>query len=142
MSKYKETFSLFDKDGDGTIPTKDLGVALKMLGKNLTEHELGNLLDEMDINRKGPIELDEFLALMASSGHSQYSEEEFLEAFRVFDKNGNGLVSVAVLRHVMKELGGKLSDEEIDGMIREPDVDGDGNINYEEFVKMMMARSS
>ena len=43
---------------------------------------------------------------------------------------------VSQLRHVMTNLGEKLSDEEVDEMIREADVDGDGQINYEEFVKV------
>ena len=62
------------------------------------------------------------------------------EAFRVFDKDGNGFISAAELRHVMTNLGEKLTDEEVDEMIREADVDGDGHINYEEFVRMMMAK--
>lgn len=42
------------------------------------------------------------------------------------------------LRHVMINLGEKLTDEEVEQMIREADLDGDGQVNYEEFVKMMM----
>jgi hypothetical protein len=57
---------------------------------------------------------------------------------QVFDKDGNGFISAAELRHVMTNLGEKLTDEEVDEMIREADIDGDGQINYEEFVKMMM----
>jgi calmodulin len=66
------------------------------------------------------------------------SEEEIKEAFKVFDKDGNGFISAAELRHVMTNLGEKLTEEEVDEMIREADVDGDGQINYEEFVKMMV----
>ena len=43
-------------------------------------------------------------------------------------------------RHVMTNLGEKLTEEEVDEMIREADIDGDGHINYEEFVRMMMAK--
>ena len=68
------------------------------------------------------------------------TEEELIEAFKVFDRDGNGLISAAELRHVMTNLGEKLTDEEVDEMIREADIDGDGHINYEEFVRMMMAR--
>lgn len=57
------------------------------------------------------------------------SEEEIREAFRVFDKDGNGHISAPELRHVMGNLGEKLTDEEIDEMIREADIDGDGQIN-------------
>lgn len=67
------------------------------------------------------------------------SQEEIQEAFKVFDKDGNGYISAAELRHVMTSLGEKLTEEEVDEMIREADVDGDGQINYEEFVKMMVS---
>ena len=59
------------------------------------------------------------------------SEEEIREAFSVFDKDGNGFISAAELRHVMTNLGEKLTDEEVDEMIREADIDGDGQVNYE-----------
>jgi calmodulin len=68
------------------------------------------------------------------------TEEEIREAFKVFDKDGNGFISAAELRHVMTNLGEKLSDEEVDEMIREADVDGDGQVNYDEFVKMMLSK--
>jgi calmodulin len=68
------------------------------------------------------------------------TEDEIREAFKVFDKDGNGFISAAELRHVMTNLGEKLTDEEVDEMIREADVDGDGQVNYDEFVKMMLSK--
>lgn len=59
---------------------------------------------------------------------------------QVFDKDGNGFISAAELRHIMTNLGEKLTDEEVDEMIREADVDGDGQINYDEFVGESLAR--
>ena len=50
---------------------------------------------------------------------------------RVFDKNNDGLISNSELRHVMTNLGEKLSDEEVDDMIKEADIDGDGMVNYD-----------
>ncbi|MBA0559035.1 hypothetical protein Golob_016017 [Gossypium lobatum] len=65
------------------------------------------------------------------------AEEELKEAFRVFDKDLNGYISASELRNVMMNLGEKLSDEEVEQMIKEADLDGDGQVNYDEFVKMM-----
>ncbi|ELW47266.1 Calmodulin [Tupaia chinensis] len=66
--------------------------------------------------------------MMARKMKDTDSEEEIREAFRVFDKDGNGYISAAELRHVMTNLGEKLTDEEVDEMIREADIDGDGQL--------------
>ncbi len=58
-------------------------------------------------------------------------EEEIKEAFKVFDKDGNGFISAAELHHVMTNLGEKLTDAEVDEMINEADIDKDGQINYD-----------
>uniref|UniRef100_A0A8C7N8D6 Calmodulin n=1 Tax=Oncorhynchus kisutch TaxID=8019 RepID=A0A8C7N8D6_ONCKI len=81
IAEFKEAFSLFDKDGDGTITTKELGTVMRSLGQNPTEAELQDMINEVDAD-----------------------------------------------------------DEEVDEMIREADIDGDGQVNYEEFVQMMTAK--
>ena len=95
---------------------------------------------QIDADGSGTIDFPEFLTMMARKMKDTDSEEEILEAFKVFDKDGNGFISAAELRHIMTNLGEKLTDEEVDEMIREADIDGDGQINYEEFVKMMMSK--
>ena len=69
--------------------------------------------------------------MMARKMKDTDTEEEIREAFKVFDKNGDGYISAAELRHVMTNLGERLTDEEVDEMIREADIDGDGKVNYE-----------
>ncbi|KAG9151650.1 hypothetical protein Leryth_001965 [Lithospermum erythrorhizon] len=120
ISEFKEAFSLFDKDGDES------------------EAELQDMINEVDADQNGTIDFPEFLNLMARKMKDSDSEEELREAFKVFDKDQNGFISAAELRHVMTNLGEKLSDVEVDEMIREADVDGDGQVNYEEFVRMML----
>ena len=69
--------------------------------------------------------------------HDSDIEEEIREAFRVFDKEGNGFISTLELSAVLQNIGEVLSEEETDELIAEADIDGDGNINYEEFVAML-----
>ena len=59
----------------------------------------------------------------------------------MFDKDGKGYISAAKLRHATTNLGETLTDEEVDETLREADIDGDGQVNYEEFVQMMTAKS-
>ncbi|OWF56430.1 Calmodulin [Mizuhopecten yessoensis] len=133
IAEFKEAFSLFDKDGDGTITTKELGTVMRSLGQNPTEAELQDMINEVDADGNGTIDFPEFLTMMARKMKDTDSEEEIREAFRVFDKDGNGFISAAELRHVMTNLGEKLTDEEVDEMIREADIDGDGQVNYEAY---------
>ncbi|KAG7238759.1 hypothetical protein INR49_031275 [Caranx melampygus] len=92
---------------------------------------MADQLTEEQIAGNGTIDFPEFLTMMARKMKDTDSEEEIREAFRVFDKDGNGYISAAELRHVMTNLGEKLTDEEVDEMIREADIDGDGQVNYE-----------
>merc|ERR1712167_264903 len=91
--------------------------------------EFQDMINEVDQDGSGTIDFPEFLTLMARKMQDSDSEEEIKEAFRVFDKDGNGFISAAELRHIMTNLGEKLTDEEVDEMIRESDIDGDGQIN-------------
>merc|ERR1712050_66055 len=120
--------------------TKELGTGMRSLGQNPTEAELMDMIQEIDGDGSGTIDFPEFLTMMARKMKDTDSEEEILEAFKVFDKDGNGFISAAELRYIMTNLGEKLTDEEVDEMIREADIDGDAEINYEEFVKVMMAK--
>ncbi len=73
--------------------------------------------------------MTEFLTMMARKMKDTDSEEEIREAFKVFDRDNNGFISAAELRHVMTSIGEKLTDDEVDEMIREADQDGDGRID-------------
>jgi calmodulin len=135
IAEFKEAFCLFDKDGDGKINTTEVGTVMRSLGHMPTEEEVGNIVKGV---KNKSVDFPEFLSLLAKNAKPAASEGEIKEAFRVFDKDGNGLVSASELRHVMTNLGEKLTEDEIDEMIREADDDGDGQIKYEEFVKMMV----
>ena len=113
---------------------------MRSLGQNPTEAELHDMINEVDNDGSGTIDFAEFLSLMSKKMKDADSEEELMEAFKVFDKDGNGFISSVELRHVMTNLGEKLTDDEVDEMIREADVDGDGQVNYDEFVKMMIQK--
>ena len=140
IAEFKEAFQIFDKNGDGSITTKELGTVMRSLGQSPSEEELQNMISEVDADQSGSIDFKEFLNIMAKKMKETDTEEELIEAFKVFDKDGNGLISAHELRFVMTTAGEKLSEDEIDEMIREADIDGDGYIDYEEFVRMMITQ--
>ncbi|XWS64694.1 hypothetical protein CRYUN_Cryun05aG0025300 [Craigia yunnanensis] len=139
IAEFQEAFCLFDKDGDGCITMEELAIAIKSLDQNPTEEELQNMINEVDIDGNGTIEFGEFLNLMARKMKEVEAEDELKEAFRVFDQDQDGYISPNELRQVMIHIGEKVTDEELEQMIREADLDGDGQVNFEEFVRMMLA---
>lgn len=138
--EYKDAFEMFDRDKDGTITAKELANVMCSLNQDPTEEELNEMIAEVDLDGNGEIDFEEFVTLMNRRSKETDTEEEVLNAFKVFDKEGNGLISITDLRHIMMTLGDQLNEEEVDDMLREADTDGDGFINYEDFIRRMMAR--
>ncbi|XP_072455574.1 calmodulin-like [Notamacropus eugenii] len=137
ISEFKEDFSLFDKDGDVTVTTKELGTVMRSLEQNPTEAELQDMINEVDADGNSSIDFPEFLTMMTRKMKDVDGEEDIREAFCVLDKDGNGYITEAELRYVMTNVEEKLTDEEVDEMIRKVDIDGDDQVYYEEFVQMM-----
>ena len=140
IMEFKAAFELFDKDRNGKITSKELGTVMRGLGQNPTEEELKQMIREVDLDGNGTIDFKEFLCLMVKKMKDTDTDEELLEAFKVFDRDGNGFITSHELRNIMNSLGENLSPEEIEEMIKEADLDNDGQIDYEEFVKMMMSK--
>uniref|UniRef100_A0A8C5QDG5 EF-hand domain-containing protein n=1 Tax=Leptobrachium leishanense TaxID=445787 RepID=A0A8C5QDG5_9ANUR len=136
IAEFKEAFSQFDKDSDGAFTIDELGTVMRSLGQNPTEAELQDMMKETDLDGSGIIDFPEFLTMMAKKMKDTDSEYQNREDFRNFDKDGDGYLSAAELHHVMTSLGEKQTDEEVDEMTRQADIDGDGLVNYDEFVQM------
>ncbi|XP_078694903.1 uncharacterized protein LOC144923893 [Branchiostoma floridae x Branchiostoma belcheri] len=137
IAEFRQVFSMFDQNGDGHITTAELGNVLRALGQNPTDSELRDMINKVDLDGDGTTNFSEFLRLMERTSTKEKTEQELLDAFRAFDKDGSGFISRAELRHVMSGLGMKLTEQELTKIIREADRDGDGQISYQEFVKTM-----
>lgn len=122
---------MFDKDGDGFITTKELGNVMRSLRQNPTEAELQDMINEIDVDGDGRIDFPEFLALMTDKLEFNDSEEEIQEAFKIFDKDGNGFISAEEMREVIMAFDETMTVAEIDEMIADADLDGDGQLDYE-----------
>ncbi|XP_055602120.1 calmodulin-A-like [Uranotaenia lowii] len=137
IQELREAFSLFDRNADGTITARDLGMVLRSLGKNVSDAEVDELLKDVSTDVQGRIQFGDFLAMMTVRLKDFNNEEELKEAFRIFDRDGNGMISAEELKVALKSFGEQLSDEEVEELLREADVNCDGQIDYEEFVRMI-----
>ncbi len=134
IAEYKEAFALYDKDGGGRINAKELGTLMRSLGQDLTEVLLHDLINELDTDGDGLIDFPEFLALMVSNKTKDGVEaKEIGELFYEYDKDGSGFISAGELLTIIGEAGEHVINAEVNEMIRAGDIDGDGQINYDEF---------
>ncbi|KAJ3194016.1 hypothetical protein HK101_003652 [Irineochytrium annulatum] len=110
---------------------------MRALGFEPKKEEIKRMIGEIDRTGSGTIDFNEFLELMTAKMAEKDSREEIHKAFRLFDDDETGKISLKNLRRVAKELGENLTEEELQEMIDEADRDGDGEINEEEFLRIM-----
>lgn len=113
---------------------------MRSLGQNPSESELTDMINEVDANSDGSIDFPEFLTMMAKKMKDTDSAAEIAEAFKVFDRNGDGKISVAELQHVLTSIGEKLTDDEVKQMIKEADTNNDGEIDIQEFTELLSSK--
>lgn len=138
IADFQDAFSLFDSRGDGKINISQLGDALRALGQNPTEADVKKCC--LQHNQDARISFEVFLPILqsVSAKRNTDSAEDFIEGLRHFDKDGNGYISSAELRHLLTTLGEKLTDEEVEALLAGHE-DSQGNVNYEDFVRMVMS---
>ncbi|XP_004247023.1 calmodulin-like protein 3 [Solanum lycopersicum] len=137
--EIRRVFLMFDRNGDGKITRKELSDSLQNMGIYIPEMEFVQMIDKIDINRDGFVDMEEFGTLYQSIMDDKDEEEDMREAFNVFDQNDDGFITVEELRSVLSSLGLKQGKtlEDCKRMIIKVDVDGDGMVDYKEFRQMM-----
>jgi Ca2+-binding EF-hand superfamily protein len=144
QDEIKECFAMFDRDSDGYIVVKEIGVLMMSLGLSPTREELQTVMKKIRPSKKGHVSLPEFLEIVKSNSRKVSSGSEILEGFKIYDQmmsreKDNGKISVKELRQVMTTFGEKLNSDEVDGMVTfADDCTFNGNIDYTSFVDKMM----
>eukprot|EP01051_Picozoa_sp_SAG22_P005488 SAG22_NODE_327_length_12278_cov_10.550209_9_plen_169_part_00 len=133
MEVLQEVFTTFDADGGGSIDVDEMHEAMKSLGSETSKKDIKVLMDEIDEDGNGEVDFDEFVAMMKKKMAGEMDDAAGYEAFKMFDSTKTGLLELADLRHVLEKMGEKATDEELEQLIKELDVDGDGRVSFDEF---------
>merc|ERR1711990_1439593 len=140
----KNCFDLFDTKKQEFLSADDLGEVLRAMGFRPSEEELMDILKEIDEDGSGEIEFGEFCQLCAlflvEDPDIETMKRELKDAFRFYDKEGQGFITTDTLRGLIGELLAPLTGEELDGIIEELDEDGSGSMDFDEFCEMMMTK--
>ena len=135
----KSTFDYFDKNNSGRINASELGTIMKNIGKGSSDGEIADMMSSIDKDSDGYLGFDEFVIIMG--GKSKFPvnvEDELKEQFRLFDLNGDGVVSMDELKTVLAGMGEMMTEADINELVGKWDLNNDGVIDYQEFVQAMM----
>ncbi|CAH1724039.1 myosin-2 essential light chain-like isoform X1 [Sipha flava] len=138
MDEMQEAFQLFDIRGDNKIHISQIGNALRALGQNPTESDVNKFTQQHKADERITFEVFLPIYQAISKNRSSNTAEDFNEGLRHFDKDGNGYISSAELRHLLTSLGEKLTDDEVEQLLAGQE-DSQGNVLYEEFINMVMS---
>lgn len=108
------------------------------MGQNPTLAEI----DDLERGVNGEFDFDTFVKIVSRpDGFRPVGEpEDYVRGFQVFDKDNTGFIGVGELRYILTSLGEKLTDSEVDDLLKGVNVTRDGNVNYNEFVKTILAQ--
>jgi calcium-dependent protein kinase len=138
IKNLRETFQALDNNGDGLLTSVEMRDGLAKCGLKEVPTDLQAILQDVDADGSGVIDYTEFLA--ATLDKKLYlQEQQCWSAFRVFDRNGDGRISLEELKHVLNS--GDVSDafagQDMEALMKEVDTSGDGEIDFDEFMSMM-----
>ena len=126
-----------DKNGDGSLTYEELSEGLKDIPEiNLTDAEVMDAMNVIDSNQNGLIDYTEFIAACLHS-YNYLQENHLRSAFAYFDQDNSGTISADELRQCLASDDFTLSEEQIVQLLDGVDTDGDGQIDYLEFINMM-----
>ncbi len=129
-----EAFALFAEDD--AVDASQLRLVLQALGIVVTNDESEELLEQISDGDEQTIGLDDFLKLYAQQAATRDKDEEIRQAFQLFDLESRGFITVADLRRVVREVGERFTDAELDEMVALASG-GDGVVSREAFVQLM-----
>ena len=132
----RKAFALFDVDRDGVVTAPDFAVALRAMGHppSLADARVARA----DANGDGAVDFQEFCAFTLHRWQRFETQDELRAAFDALDANHDGRLTAAELARAAREIGSPTSSEEADALVRGADVDGDGTLDFAEFVRAML----
>eukprot|EP01083_Nonionella_stella_P081429 224325_1 len=137
QEEVKECFDLFDRVGSGKIAVEMLGKIVRSVGQTPSNAEVADYIKEIDSDSTGTFDYASLVALLERHWKPPADADSVIEAFKIFDPDGTGMISSNEMRTVMTNLGEKLTNEEVNAMLKEADPSNSGKINYADFVRNM-----
>merc|ERR1711981_650391 len=141
IEEIKEAFDLFDTDGSGSIDPKELRAAMQSLGFEAKNQTIYQMITDLDKNKSGNIDFEEFLDMMTARMSDKDTREDIYKVFKLFDDDGTNTITLKNLRRVARELGETMTDEELQEMIERADSNNDKVVTMDDFYNIMTKKT-
>ena len=139
-TEYKANFQMADKNQDGRISFQELKEVMEKCQCSCSEAELQDYVNDVNIDENGELDMEAFLDIIENYQRDNDTEEELQEVFKIFDKNNTKLITPKNVMDVFSKIDESIKEEEILQMFKECDLDRDGYLNYEEFLRTKMSK--
>lgn len=133
-TEFQGAFDVF-KDDNGNIPNEKLYTIMKSLGQNIPDAELQLMIQGVDTDGSGEIDIDEFLAMMAEQLGLEEPDES-KEAFKVMDAKIQGTIQIEDLKLIIADFADKIAEDQVNSIFLELDPDGLGTVDLRRFKRV------
>ncbi|CAF0768172.1 unnamed protein product [Brachionus calyciflorus] len=137
LRELRRAFEELDSNNSKYLSRRELKQAFANLDIRASEDEIDIVLNQMDTNQDGKIDFNEYARVMARNYYKKHSKEDLIYAFKKYDINNSGNISVEELRTVLSKMCRFVSREEAEDLVRKVDRNKDGQINFEEFADLL-----
>ena len=144
VAEFIEVFDLFDNDHDGLISLDQLRSILYSCGEYNSSFHPSVSFRLLDSESDRMINVQEFLSFLVKSKDASSIRTEIVDVFRMFDKNGDGMIAVDDIKEFYKsnQISLNLTDREVDELLKGVIQDGDGLISIDEYVDLLLIREN
>lgn len=134
---FKNAFDAFDEDRDDLVETSEIGKLLRAVGFNPMPEEVQDMMEDIDAPK---FDFKTFMYIVYRHARECDPEQELIDAFKVFDKDGSGKINVNTIREILKNLKQPFTDDQINELLAQAQniIDKNNNVKYSEFVKVML----
>lgn len=135
IESYKAAFDLLDVDGSGSIGAEEIFEFFQDIGNELPYEEVMEIIKKIDYDGSGELDFEEFISVMENiTDEEKIEDDEVFKAFKKFDKNKTGYISMIEYKSIVMKIAKDISEEEVDEFLRESGYKIGDLINYKQLL--------
>ena len=139
--EFRDLFMLYDRDNNGFLSKSEFTSIMKSIGVKITDSDINEMIKD-HVEENGELSKESFIEILNNKMKSVNTQNELIEAFKIFDRENAGYIAVADMKSIFKMFNTLLTENEIAKFLdTAQSVNNDGNIYYDQFSRMILERN-